>query len=244
MFTILHLMKNSDKLLEGQTIEKMDRLDFPFMETKFPGGPLMHEIAARKQGPRILKTHLPLCYWKDALDRSPETKVIQTIHNPKDTLVSFYHFHRMNKLLGCLNGTWDEFFEMVEDDYILEGSLFEHTAEWYQYNQKRDHSLVLVYEEMKKDLKANVKKICNFLGKNLSERAIDLISERATFESQVKDPTSPVKGNAHFKEDRALFLHKGKVGDWQEYFNEKQNVYVDAKSKECFDPIGLKFQFE
>ena len=112
LFTILHLMKNSDKLLEGQTIEKMDRLDFPFMETKFPGGPLMHEIAARKQGPRILKTHLPLCYWKDALDRSPETKVIQTIHNPKDTLVSFYHFHRMNKLLGCLNGTWDEFFEM------------------------------------------------------------------------------------------------------------------------------------
>ena len=103
-------MDNSEKLETGEAVEKRDRSAFPFFEMQYiDGGPLGCTLAAEKPDPRTIKTHLPLCYWKAALDKSANTKVIQTIRNPKDTLVSFYHFCRMNMTLGCFDGTWDEF---------------------------------------------------------------------------------------------------------------------------------------
>ena len=136
-----------------------------------------------------------------------------------------------------------ESFELIKDKCIFEGHFFQHTAEWYTYNKSRENSLILVYEDMKKDLRGNVKKISDFLGKNLSDEALDKIAEKSTFESVVKDPNLNRRGAPHFKEERARFLRKGKVGDWQDYFTEEQNAYIEAESKTYIEPIGLKFNY-
>ena len=196
-------------------------------------------------GPRVIKSHLPLTYWRDALDKSPGTKVIQTIRNPKDTLVSLYHFMKVNRLMGYLNGTWDEYFEMMKEGYVIYGSYFQFNAEWYQYNMKRENSLVLFYEDMKKGLLGHIKKIADFLSISLSERAVDLITEATTFQNMVKNPKLNPK-NADipvpmFKGDNDCILRKGEVGQWKDYMNDEQLKYIDDKVKEIFDPIGLKF---
>ena len=103
-------MDNSEKLERGETIEKEDRLAVPFFEMQYlDERPRGWELIEQIPDPRTIKTHLPLCYWKDALDKSPGTKVIQTVRNPKDTLVSLYHSCRMNQYFGWFNGTWDQF---------------------------------------------------------------------------------------------------------------------------------------
>ena len=92
-------------------------------------------------------------------------KVIQIIRNPKDVLVSLYHFYRMNKGLGLYLGTWDDFFELIRNDQLVYGDLFPQVAEWYSFNKGRENSMILVYEDMKVDLKGNLIKLNQFLGK-------------------------------------------------------------------------------
>ena len=239
-------MNHSDKLERGETVKHLDFKDFPFFEMKYPdGGQFGFEIAAQKLEPRTIKTHLPLCYWKDALDKSPDTKVIQTIRNPKDTLVSLYHFCRMNRGLGSFNGTWDQFFEMVENDMMIGSDVFQRNADWYSYNKNRKNSLILIYEDMKKNLRGNIKNISDFLGKGFSDNILDLITEKTTFQNMSKDPNLNMKGMMPvFNEAKSTFMRKGKVGDWKEYFNDKQNEFMDAKAKQFFDPVGLHFDYE
>ncbi len=244
LFTIMNFMDNWEKLDKGEVIEKPGMYYTPFMEFfEYPDGNYHFEVAARQQGPRILKTHLPLSYWKDALEKSPKTKVITTIRNPKDTLVSFFHFYRMNRMIGGFHGTWDQFFGMVKDNCVLYGNYFKHTSEWYSFNRSRENSLVLVYEELKNDLRTNVQKLAEFLGRKFPDEIIDKIAERSTFESVVKNPNLTKRG-PHIMTERGTFFRKGQVGDWKNYFNEEQNAFVDNKTKEYFGPIGLKFQYE
>ena len=244
LLTILHLMDNVDKLEKGETVQAQDRSSVPFFEMSNPArGPPGYKLAAETPDPRTIKSHLPLCYWKDALEKCPGTKVIQTIRNPKDTLVSLYHFCRMNKNLGCFHGTWDQFFQTAVCKESIKGDLFKITVDWYSFSKARDNSLILVYEEMKKDLRGNIKKLSDFLERDLSEEIIDIIAEKTTFENMSKDPNLNKRNIPIFKEERSTFFRKGKVGDWKEYFNEEQNEYIETKSKEFFDPVGLKFEY-
>ena len=238
-------MDNSEKLERGETIEKEERLAVPFFEMQYlDERPRGWELIEQIPDPRTIKTHLPLCYWKDGLDKSPGTKVIQTVRNPKDTLVSLYHFCRMNQYFGWFNGTWDQFFETVVDGEMISGDLFQTTANWYNYNKERENSLILVYEDMKKDLNGNLKKLSDFLGKNLLKEVLQKIAEKTTFENMSADPKLNKSNIPTFKDDRAPFLRKGKVGDWKEYFSNQQSDFCDTKCQIFFEPIGLKFEYE
>ncbi len=71
-------------------------------------------MAEQIPGPRTLKTHMPLRYFKQQLDNDPSLKVVQVIRNPRDTMVSMYNFYCMNEQFGPFLGTWDDFFELVK----------------------------------------------------------------------------------------------------------------------------------
>ena len=219
MLTILHLLKNSDLLERDEDIEKSPRDEYFFLEIKHPvHNTIGYERAQTVEGPRLLKTHLPLQYWKEQLDKNPELKIIQTIRNPRDTLVSAFHFYRTNLMLGGFHGNWDDFFPIVEADQVAFGNFFEHNAEWYSYHKERNNSLVLFYEDMKKNLRGNVKKIADFLGIRVSDKVIDIITKRTTFENMKKDTKlmPPVAKKNPFSSGRSEFMRKGKAGDWKE----------------------------
>ena len=65
---------------------------------------LCFQIADTFPGPRIMKTHLPLRYFKSKLDNNPSVKVIQVLRNPRDTFVSLYRYitSSINTLPGVL----------------------------------------------------------------------------------------------------------------------------------------------
>ncbi len=249
MLTILHLLKYSDQLERDEEIEKTPRDSYIFLEIIHPfNKTLGYESAKQVDGPRILKTHLPLQYWKEQLDKNPELKIIQTIRNPRDTLVSAFHFYRTNMMLGGFHGNWDDFFEIVKADQMIFGNLFDHTANYYSYHKGRKNSLVLFYEDMKKNLRGNVKKIADFLGKDVSDRVIDIITKRTTFENMKKDeklmPPLPKNLQMKLTTGRSEFMRKGKAGDWKEYFNKDQEEFIDRKCKEIMSPLGIEFTYE
>ena len=158
----------------------------PFLELAILQGPWKCgvDMFTALEGRRFMKTHLPFELWKGPLEKYPGVKVIMNIRNPKDTLVSFYHHYRSAGMLGAFNGTWDQFFEVVVKAKMLPfGDLFQNTADWYKFNKDRENSLILTYEEMKKDHRGHLIKIAKFLGFDLSERVIDLILKRSTMKS-------------------------------------------------------------
>ena len=203
-------------------------------------GTLVADGFKQLQSPRYMKTHLPYRLWKNQLEKHPDLKVIVILRNPKDTLVSFFHHCRSDSQLGAFNGTWDQFFELLfKEKKLSNGDYFEHVSEWYKFTRDRKSSLILVYEDMKKSHREHVVKIAKFLGFDLSDKAIDLIVENSTIE----DMSAKYKAYPGWKTDRSSFIRKGQVGDWVNYFSKEQSDYIDAKCKEYFEPLGLKFDY-
>ena len=232
----------SAEIERGEDVQEMDVFQkIPFIETELPNGTVGADIFSNLESPRFMKTHLPYQLWEKQLQKYPNLKVIQTIRNPKDSLVSFYHHMRSDTQLGAFNGSWDQYFELFKQKRLPWGDYFQHNADWYKFNNGRKESLVLKYEEMKKDHRGHVIKIAKFFGCDLSDKVIDIIVEKSTFKTMAKNINSAMEGRPGWKSDRSALLRKGEVGDWVNYFSKEQSEYVEAKSKEYLEPVGLKF---
>ncbi len=246
---ILHLLNNADTLARGEDIEQTAlevTIAFGMIRKNSGNAELQGtEKAESVKGPRLIHTHLPPSYFKKQIEKCPNLKIIQTIRNVKDTLVSFYHYYTMEKRLGGFNGSWDDFFKLFRNKELAFGDYFDYYSEWYIYNKQRPNSLILTYEDMKKNLKTNVKKIAEFLDKNVSDEVIDIITTRTTFDNMKVDKMLKLaKENNPNTTGRSEFMRKGTVGDWKGYFNEEQNHFIEQRYKETLQPLGLQLSFD
>ena len=237
-------MRQAKDLEEGKDYEVLDIFEkMPFIELEMEDGTISAELAAKLTPPRYLKTHLPFAVWKDNIQKHPDLKVIQTIRNPKDSLVSYYHHYRSDNTMGGFNGTWDQFFDLIKAKRLPWGDLFQHTSEWYTFNKDRQNSLVLQYEDFKKDHRGHVVKIAKFLGIELSEKAIDIIVDKSTVKTMSEKYNKKMDENdKSWNSNKSTFVRKGKVGDWVNYFSKEQSAYIEERCKQELEPLGLHFE--
>ena len=100
------------------------------------------------KSPRLLGTHLPLTHCPDQL-RKLQCKIIYVARNPKDQAVSYFHFHRTAKYLGCKEWKWEEFLQLFLQGSLVYGSWFDHVKDWYTLSQQHpDKILFITYEEL------------------------------------------------------------------------------------------------
>ena len=99
--------------------------------------------------------------------------------------------------------------------------------------------LVLFYEDLKKDMKVEVKKVAKFYGKDLKDDVIDAIVEQCTFKSMKENPMTNLEDVPVFDKNEARFFRKGEVGDWENYFDDAKNAYIDQLSLERLEGSGL-----
>ncbi len=250
--TMIRLMLQAADLQVGQKVQELqedrDLRDFftriAFLEATFPpDGISGAEIFSRKSPPRYAKTHLPFEMWRYQLEKRRKVKVIQTIRNPKDTLVSFYHHLSADLSLGGFNGTWDQFFEIVKAKKLPWGDFFEVNVDWYKFNKDRENSLVLTYEDMKKDHRGHVIKIAKFLGIDLSGESVEEITKLSSFKEFSPKLNTVMRGASHWRSERAQFVREGSVGGWRDYFSSEQSEWVDARTREILEPLGITFEY-
>ena len=242
--TILRLILQARDLEEGNDVSLTDFYEkIPFMEVEDMDGLTGADKIRKMQPPRFMKTHLSYELWKNTLDKHPNLKVIQTLRNPRDTLVSFYHHMRSDGCLGCFAGTWDQYFEEFKKRRLPWGDFFEVNSSWYKFNKDRPNSLILRYEEMKKDHEGHVIKIAKFLGYDLPDKTIDLIVENSTVKEMSKKFVAVEKDDVTWNSNRSHFIRKGQVGDWANFFSEEQIAFMDERCKQYFEPLGLSFQY-
>lgn len=138
--------------------------------------PLRDERAWRAAltGLRVIKTHLE---W-DRLPYSPEARYICVLRDPKDALVSSYFFIR-DVIFGPLMPSVSVWLRM-----FCEGTMpFSWSAHvdgaWK--NRHLSNVLVLTYEDMRKDLAADVRTIAEFMEVALTRDEFARVCEKSSF---------------------------------------------------------------
>ncbi|CAI9575340.1 unnamed protein product [Staurois parvus] len=142
----------------------------PFIEVVAPKPvPSGLQLAKSMKPPRILKTHLPVqllppSFWDQ------DCKVIYIARNAKDSMVSYFHFQRMNKGLSD-PGNWEAYFSKFLSGNVPWGSWFDNVLGWW--NAKNHHQVLYIfYEDMIEDPRREICKVMRFLEKDLSEEVL------------------------------------------------------------------------
>uniref|UniRef100_A0A8D1ZTJ5 Sulfotransferase n=1 Tax=Sus scrofa TaxID=9823 RepID=A0A8D1ZTJ5_PIG len=236
-----------DLIQNDGDIEKSQRspiqLRQPFLEwtratcKNFPGVDHANAIPS----PRTLKTHLPVqllppSFWEK------NCKMIYVARNAKDNMVSYYHFQRMNKRLPD-PGSWDEYFEIFLAGKVLWGSWYEHVKSWWR--KKDSHPILyLFYEDMLKDPKREIRKVMEFLGKNLKEEVLDKIVYHTSFDVMKNNPMTNYIDDKHLNHKLSPFMRKGVMGDWKNQFTEAQNKKFNEDYEKHMADTSLTFCME
>ncbi|KAM3931640.1 amine sulfotransferase-like [Leptodactylus fuscus] len=193
-----------------------------------------------RPSPRLFSSHLPYYLMPRDL-KFKKGKIIYVCRNPKDVSVSFYHFIKLFCKLDCMID-WESFFNIYMEGRVIGGSWFDHVRGWYTH--KEDFNILfLTYEEMKKDLRSAVLKICKFVDIKLDEKAIDIVLEKASFKNMKEDPLA---NYSFIPEDiidhsRGSYLRKGTIGDWKNIMTVAQSEKLDQMYKEKMGDLPIKF---
>ena len=126
MSELLWLIMNDVDLEAAKTKTLLDRVNVLEVTADFMDS---LELLQNADHPRVIKSHLPARFFRNQLQKD-DFKVIMTIRNPKDTLVSLYNHYKMNDSLGFFEGSWNDFFELVKQKHVFIGDYFDWYMEW------------------------------------------------------------------------------------------------------------------
>nr|XP_057909877.1 amine sulfotransferase-like [Doryrhamphus excisus] len=193
--------------------------------------------------PRLRVTHLPYHLMPAAL-RQKKGKVIYVARNPKDVLVSYYHFHHLAKMLVTPT-SFEDFFEKFLRGDVFGSGWFQHVKTWYSHRDDID-MFFITYEEMIHDLNVSVKKLCTFLGKELTEEQLADVVKYSTFSNMKKIPQANYEhvSDDLFNHHMGRFMRKGTIGDWKNHFTVAQNEIFDQVFQREMEDFPVSFTWD
>ncbi|NXT83998.1 ST6B1 Sulfotransferase, partial [Zapornia atra] len=164
--------------------------------------------------------------------------ILLLIRNPKDIATSFYHFSNVMSPLPSYD-TWDDFFVAFMNKKMPWGCYFEYLSKWNKYAAD-ENIMTITYEELKENPALGVKNIAAFFGIPLTEKELQDVVDRSSFQSMKKNSqkTHGAFGN--------VFFRKGAVSDWKNFFNEDQNKKMDKTYEERVGGtiLGKKLKYD
>ncbi|KAM9155257.1 sulfotransferase 6B1-like [Pangshura tecta] len=183
-----------------------------------------------------------------------KAKILLLVRNPKDTAVSYFHFHNNMPALPSFS-SWDEYFAafMHEKSTLcffriilifwvffssMPGSYFDYLVEWNKHVDD-ENVMVITYDELKENQTLGLKKIADFFGFSLSEEEIQIVAEKNSFKA-MKEKSFETHGTFG-----KIFFRKGIIGDWKDHFSEAQSKEMDRKFEECLagTKLGEKMKY-
>nr|NP_001132954.1 sulfotransferase family 1, cytosolic sulfotransferase 8 [Danio rerio]ACA81604.1 SULT1 ST8 [Danio rerio] len=212
----------------------------PFLESCFPVMPSGTEQADNlPTSPRLIKTHLPVqlipkSFWEQ------NSRVVYVARNAKDTVVSYFHFTRMN-MAQPEPGDWNIFLEDFIKGQRVFGSWFDHVCGWWEKKKTYPNLHYMFYEDMAKDINCELESLCTFLKLSRSDEEKEKIINDVQFDAMKQNKMTNYSTVPVMDCTISPFMREGKVGDWKNYFTVAQNEHFDKDYKQKMKNTTLKF---
>ena len=207
---------------------------YRFIEMHDPPNESAISVYQSNPPPQLIKSHLGTKFFEKTL-KNGKTKFIIVFRNPKDMLVSYYHFYKLGNFSPV--GNWDDFFELFKSKTLCHGDIFDVQLSWWNLRDN-PNILILNYEDMLKSPEGAVRQVATHMGKDISDDLVAKIVERTSFKSMKNNPSLNYATMTK-KEGGGAFMRKGVAGDWKNHFSEEQAKYVDELSDKLFKPVGI-----
>ncbi|XP_051024721.1 sulfotransferase 2B1-like [Acomys russatus] len=188
--------------------------------------------------PRLFTSHINARGLAPALMKS-KARVVYMARNPKDVLVSYYHFHRIAGFLPN-PGSFEEFVDEFLEGTGFFGSWFDHVKGWLGL-QKDLNLIFITYEELKQEPRPTIQKLSEFLGRTLGPKEVDTILEHCSFSfmSESNMVNYSLLGKEIMDQSQSKFLRKGVVGSWKEHFTPELDKRFNAVYQSEMGDSGL-----
>ncbi|XP_047949281.1 cytosolic sulfotransferase 5-like [Salvia hispanica] len=201
---------------------------------------------AAKQG-RILATHAPHQILQHLLN-SCDCKIVYVTRNPKDTLVSLWHFLQKSKDFEDDPWELEAAVDQFCDGVVPFGPYYDHVLGYREVSINMPQKVLFVtYEELKEDTRSHVRRIgeflgCPFVGEN-GEEQVEKIVRLCSFEilSNQEVNKSSELPESGFPLPYNSFFRRGEVGDHLSCLGDDMIRKIDHVTKLKFHASGFHY---
>uniref|UniRef100_A0A5F8GZI5 Sulfotransferase n=1 Tax=Monodelphis domestica TaxID=13616 RepID=A0A5F8GZI5_MONDO len=232
---ILSLIFNKDDIQNQSTIPTFVKI--PWLEHKQVFKSVMENEKSR---PRIMTTHLQAKFLIPNLKNS-KVRVVYVARNPKDVLVSFYHFHKFANFMPDFS-SFDDFFDQFLEGKVHYGSWFNHIKGWLGVRHELNF-FVITYEDLSQEPYQAIQSLAKFLGQHLEPEYLKSILYHSTFSfmSQNDQLNFSTISCEIYDHSKGKFFRKGMTGNWKEYFSQDQDVRFNNVYQAEMRELTFKF---
>ncbi|KAL1332224.1 hypothetical protein HN51_061070 [Arachis hypogaea] len=192
--------------------------------------------------PRIISTHFSYVSLPNSVKES-SCKIVYLCRDPKDILISHWHFANKVRKGIIDNLSLEEAFEMFCKGVSASGPFWDHMLGYWNQGMKslnKKKIMFIKYEEIKMNPLLVLKELAEFLGFPFSreEEALGVVEDilkLCSFDN-LSNLEVNTNGKMPFGVENNVFFRRGQVGDWKNYLTtemvEKLNNIIANKLTE------------
>ncbi len=175
----------------------------------------------RLPSPRLIRLHAP---YDPAFPR-----VVYVVRDPRDTLVSHYHFLRLTRPEFALS--LPEFVAASEEHWPVEWD--EHVTRWLRAPHRA--RLVVRYEEMHERPRAALERVLAFCGLSLPEALVAAAVEESRFARMQR---AEERGSIWNRSREEREVRRGEIGGWRDELDEASVRAIERSYGAAMAEVG------
>ncbi len=189
-------------------------------------------------GLRVIKTH----YAEEKVPYSPKARYIAVVRDPKDVIVSSYHFLR-SMIYGPLMPPVKRWVEVFLQGALPQGSWSQHLASYWRVRD-RSNVLFMTYEQMKQDSRGTVGKVAQFMGVELSPPEFEKVLQCSSFAHMKQHQSQFDPGQVVPWGGADYMLRQGRTGTSGELLTPALQRQIDDCCRAELKRLGCDFPYE
>lgn len=193
---------------------------------------LVQELIPDVHGKTVYKRYgSPVFFKSHAVPNPQYRRVIYLLRDGRDVMVSYYHY------LNALKKDPIDLLELVQmREGLFPCQWHEHVRQWLA-NPHQAEMLILKYEDLKKNPRQELLRICAFAGFARSASALEHAIQKASFAAMQKREIALGWDNARWPKDK-LFVRRGEVGSYRDEMPPEVQKFFLREAKGVLQQTG------